>query len=42
MDIAACILIPLAGTMAGAAMVFLMGNKLDSRIEKLLDRKSVV
>ena len=36
MDIAACILIPLAGTMAGAAMVFLMGNKLDSRIEKLL------
>lgn len=36
MDILAGILIPFIGTMSGSAMVFLMKNKINGRLEKLL------
>ena len=36
LDILAGILIPFIGTMCGSAMVFLMKNKINGRLEKLL------
>ncbi len=36
MNIATGLLIPFLGTILGAAMVFLMKNKLNNKIEKIL------